>query len=216
MIYKIKEYKDSLINNAYKKGMKEASIFFGINWPSIPTPSVCVLKSRKEIDSIKQYKTKPYVVAFVRPGGRTIYILDIKKFKTESNHKYHTDRKHITLLKHELCHLFYNVYSCGCHNPIWLTEGVSIYLSGQLNERKPVDKFTNFIDFYEHGGAGVYFESGTVVGLLIKNFGKKKILELISHSGEVKNKNQFAKLFKKIYGFDLNYKNFNNLLSKNK
>jgi len=211
MIYKIKEVKNKLIEKAYKDGMKEFNKFFGINWVH-HLPDICVLKNRKEIDLIKGYKTESWVVGFVK--GRTFYVLDYENVKKESDHKYHSEEKHSTLIKHELCHLFYSIVSKDCHKPIWLTEGVSIYLSGQLKEKRQVEKFSNFLKFYEKGGGGVYFESGTAVKLLMENFGKKKLLKLISKSKESNNKSEFSRLFKKIYNFNLNYKNFNNLLNK--
>jgi hypothetical protein len=39
---------------------------------------------------------------------------------------------------------------------------------------------------------------------------------LISESRKVEDKKDFEKLFKKIYGFDLSYKKFNDLLDKKK
>ncbi len=212
MIYKIKEYKNKLIEKAYKEGMKEFNKFFGINWIH-NTPNICVLENRKQINALyRNDKTEAWIIGFSKEN--IFYILDNKKMESESSHKKHSDEKYTELIKHELCHSFFSIVSKKYYNPKWLTEGVSIYLSGQLKDKKPVEKFSNFLDFYEHGGAGVYAESGMVIKLLLDNFGKQKLLKLISKSGEAKNKKDFAKLFKKIYGFDLNYKNFNSLLKK--
>jgi hypothetical protein len=132
----------------------------------------------------------------------------------ESVHKKHSIEKYLRLIKHELCHLFFNIVSKDFSNPIWLNEGLATYLSGDVENRKRVDIFSHFLEFYNKGGSGVYSESGMAVKLLVENFGKKKILKLISRSKNADNKNKFVKLFKKIYGFDLNYKNFSNLLHK--
>jgi hypothetical protein len=210
MIYKIKKYKNKLIEKAYRDGMKELNGFFGINW-NFDTPNICVLNSRKEINFFG-YKNKDWIIGFAQ--GRTIYLLDNDKMEKESCHKKHSTDEYSSLIKHELCHLFYNIISGEYYKPVWLTEGVSIYLSGQLKEKKPVEKFTKFLEFYGNGGSEVYSESGTAVKLLVEKFGKKKLLKLISRSKEASNKKEFAKLFKKIYGFDLGYKNFNILLSK--
>jgi hypothetical protein len=211
MIYKIQNYKNKLIEKAYKEGVKDFNKFFNMNW-IYGKPNVCVLKNRKEIDLVSQHKTERWIVGFGRPGERTVYILDNKNMVKESSHRKHSDKKYSSLIKHELCHVFYDFVSGGYHNPIWLTEGVSIYLAGQIKEKKPINKFSTFLKFYKHGGSGVYAESGTAVKLLVDNFGKKKLLKLISISKEAKNNKGFVKLFKKIYGFDLNYKNFNDLL----
>src|SRR3990167_8310475 len=36
-----------------------------------------------------------------------------------------------SLIKHELSHLFYKILSAGKQGPVWLSEGVAIYTSGQ-------------------------------------------------------------------------------------
>jgi hypothetical protein len=211
MIYKIKEYKNRLIEKAYKDGMKESGKFFGMNW-IYSTPSICVFEKRQQFDLLHGRKTEGWVIGTAKTD--ILYILDNEKMEKESSHKKHSDEKYSNLIKHELCHLFYSHVSDGCRKPVWLTEGVSIYLSGQLKEKKTIEKFGSFLKFYEKGGGGVYSESGTAVKILIENFGKKKILKLISKSKESNGKSKFAKLFKQIYNFDLTYKNFNNLLNK--
>jgi hypothetical protein len=177
MIYKIKEYKNKLINKAYKEGMKEFSKFFGINW-IYNLPNICILKSRKEINCFR-YKSSGWVIGFAK--GKVIYLLDNKNMEKESSHKKLSDEKYSALIKHELCHLFYDILSKDNSKPRWLTEGVSIYLSGQLKKKKPVEKFCLFIDSYEKDVKfGAYIEGGMAVKLLIDNFGKKRILKLIS------------------------------------
>ena len=215
MIYKIKEHKNKLIERTYIEAMKEFNSFFGFNWIT-GTPNICVLKNRKEIDLISDYKTERYIIGFAKGG--TAYILDNRKMEEESEHKKYTEEEYSKkLIKHEICHLFYQVVSKDNNDPKWLAEGVSIFLSGEMKFKKPITRFINFIEFHQKSGGEVYTESGTAIKLLVENFGKKKLLKLISQSGKAKNKKDFAKLFKEIYNFDLNYKNFNNLLnSKNK
>lgn len=209
MIYTIKDHKDKLIEKAYREGMKEFNEFFGIGW-KYNLPSICVLKNRKEIDLFR-YKSESWVVGFV--GGNTIYVLDKKNIKKESNHKEYSDEEYAMLVKHELCHLFYGILSKRQSNkPRWLAEGVSIYLSGQMKYKKLVEKFVTFIDSYEKTNKGTYSEGGAAVKLLVEKFGKKKLLKLIFHLKEVSTEKAFFQLFKKVYGFDLSYKNFNNLL----
>jgi len=213
MIYQIKLANNKQIEGAYKDGMKKFNAFFGFDW-SFNKPNVCILKSRKEMDLLKGMKTERWLIAYAE--GKTIFVLDNEKMQKESSHKKHTKEEYSSLIQHELCHLFYNVVSNDCINPIWLTEGVSIYLSGQVEQKKPVKKFSSFLEYYKNGGGKVYDESGTAVKLLVENFGKNKILKLISESRKVEDKKDFEKLFKKIYGFDLSYKKFNDLLDKKK
>ncbi len=146
-------------------------------------------------------------------NGNTIYVLDKKNIKKESSHKEYSDEEYMMLVKHELCHLFYGILSKRQSNkPRWLAEGVSIYLSGQVKHKKPVEKFSMFIDSHEKTNRGTYSEGGIAVKILVEKFGKKKLLELISQVKDADTEKAFTQLFKKIYGFDLNYKNFNRLL----
>ena len=45
----------------------------------------------------------------------------------------------------------------------------------------------------------------------LKKYGKERIIDLIKSMNEIKSKKEFEKKFKEIYGFELNYKNINNL-----
>jgi len=211
MIYKLKEQKDKFIEKAYHDSMKDLNKFYNINWIS-GRPNIVIVKNRKQIDELKDVKTERWIVGW--SDNKTIYVLDRKKMKTESNHINETEKTYIALLKHEISHAFFHILSKGKYNPRWLCEGVAIYTSGQNIFKKPLLKFANFLDFYDNGGGGIYYESGFAVELLIKKYGKRKLLKLISSLDIVKNKQDFSKLFMKIYNFNPNYTNFNNLLTK--
>lgn len=211
MIYKIKEYKNKLVEKAYKDGLKECNTFFGFNWTQ-NLPNICIFEKRKDFNLLYGKKTESWLVGTAQKD--TFYVLDNKYMEKESCHKKYSDQEYSSLIKHELCHIFYTIFSKSDKNPTWLDEGVSIYVSGQLKEKKPVENFSNFIEFYDEGRSEVYAESGMAVKLLVEKLGKKRLLILISRSKEADNKTKFAKLFKQIYNFDLNYKNFNNLLNK--
>jgi len=190
VIYKIQQYNDKLVEKAYKDGMRDLGKFFGINWVR-DTPNICILKNRKEIDLFR-YKSKNWFIGFVVEN--IIYVLDYYNITKESSHKKFSKEEYEMLIKHELCHLFYNIISKNKIQPIWLTEGVSIYLSGQLKYKKNVKKFSMFIESYTKNNNGTYPESGKAVELLVINFGKKKLLEMISKSNDTNNKKEFDRV----------------------
>lgn len=196
---------DDGLENDYLKVMDELVSFFNIGNVS---PNVFFVPNRKIIDNLKKKKTESWVVGWVDSGN--VYILDRKNFETESNHKYSLER-YIALMKHELCHVFFSKLSNGRNKPIWLSEGISIYISGQLKFKKKPEQFTNFLDFGEIGGSGVYKESGFVVGLLVEKYGKEKLFELIRRLSEIKSKEGFDLLFEEIYGFVLGYEKINSI-----
>ncbi|MCX6702526.1 MAG: hypothetical protein NTW60_01495 [Candidatus Wolfebacteria bacterium] len=204
MVYKIEKISRPKFDRVYKKSMRELSSFFRINWNQNP-PKLILVPDRKTIDFLKGEKTEEWVIGWASKGN--VYLLDDKNFEKESNHKY-SDKEYFALIKHELAHCFSSVVSNSSGKPIWLLEGISIYLSGQDKLKTRPKKLTKFIDFFDKSGKGVYLESGFAVAFLVKKYGEKKLLHLLKASKEAMSKKSFAKLFRSIYGFELSYKNF--------
>jgi hypothetical protein len=190
--------------------MKDLNKFYGIKW-TFGRPNVIIARDRKQIDELKDIKTERWLIGWA--SGQFVYLLDRKTYNKESEHTYN-EKFYRCSLRHELSHAFYAILSDRRTSPVWLCEGVAIYTSGQNNLKKKPDIFKTFLNFYDKGGRGVYSESGFAVEILIRKYGKKKILNLISLLGTVQNNISFLKLFKGIYGFKPNYKNFNILLKE--
>ena len=215
MIFEIKEKKDKFLEDSYRKSMKELDGFFEIGWIR-NTPSVCVVPDRKTIDKLYHQKTEKWLVAWARTSSRIIYILNRKNFEKESDHKY-SKEKYYALIKHELSHMFISTYlKSSSIKPYWLDEGVAIYLSGQNKFKKPINKFNKFLEFYHKYGKEIYNESGFFIELLVKKFGKNKLLELIKSLKEIESEKEFNKKFKQIYGFDLDYEEINKIFWEGK
>jgi hypothetical protein len=206
MIFNIKSIKDKLTEQIYKKSMQELDDFYKRNWTQ-NCPRIFIMNDRKTIDLLKKRKTEPYVVAFAYK--RDIYLLNPKKYKTESNHKYNKE-DYAYLIKHELSHVFIRAFIKN-YCPLWFNEGLAVCLSGQLKFKTTPKKFMNFLSFYDKGGKNIYSESGFVISLLIKKFGQRKILKLIKSLKTINNQKDFENKFFEIYNFKLNYKNINSL-----
>lgn len=204
MTYKINKIIHPKLDEIYAKSMEELDSFFKINW-KYNRPNLILVPDRKTINSLKGQKTESWVVGWV--GNGIVYLLDDQNFEKESNHKY-SDEEYFALLKHELAHCFSNIVSNFSRKPVWLLEGISIYLSGQNKLKTKPKKFEKFIDFFDKGGKEIYSESGFAVLFLVKKYGKRKLLSLLRGSKESESKENFAKLFKSIYGFELSYENF--------
>ena len=168
-----------------------------------------MVDTREEINSLRGEKTENWIIGWSE--GQTIYVLNKDNFENESNHKYNYD-EYFAFIKHELSHSFFNIISNGNQKPIWFNEGIAIYISGQNEFKKRPIVFEKFLEFYDHGGKEIYSESGFAVEFLVKKYGKEKILKLVSSLSFIKNKEDFSSCFKDIYGFELNYKNFNDLI----
>ena len=189
--------------------MKELDDFFSLNWKR-NKPRIFLVKDRESINKLMGQKTQDWVVGWV--NNTNVFILDKDTYEKESCHKY-SEKEYFSLIKHELTHVFTQVYS-GISNrsiePNWLWEGIAIYLSDQNKTKKKPNQLKEFLQHYsqDNKSSSVYKESGFAVEFLVKNFGKQKLLKLIKSLKNINSKEKFAKKFKEIYGFELNYKNF--------
>lgn len=204
MIYKINQIDHPKLEEIYTNSMKELDDFFQINW-KFNRPHLILVPDRKTINSLKEQKTEDWIVGWV--GNGNVYLLDDKNFETESNHKY-SDEEYFALIKHELAHCFSNIVSNFSRKPVWLLEGISIYLSGQNKLKAKPKRFEGFIDFFDKGGKGVYSESGFAVMFLVEKYGREKLLNLLKESKKFETREKFADLFESIYDFKLSYNNF--------
>ncbi len=209
MLYKLNlnEIRDKSIERTFRESMKEFSKFYGINWIK-NTPKIIFLQNRKSINLLRGQKTEPWLVGWANDKTRIIFILDRDNFEKESCHKYSKERYSV-LIKHELSHLFYYILSGAMYTPKWLVEGVAIFTAGQNKFKKKPDKFKSFLAFDDKATPGVYAESGFVIETLVKKFGKNKLIKLIKSLRDVSNKEQFNKIFQKIYGFKMGYEVMN-------
>ncbi len=208
MIYSLKPKKDKLVEGMYKKAMKELNKFYGLNWKH-HLPQIIILKNRDEINKFWGDDTEDWLIAFAE--RRAIFMLDKKKYKKESSHKYSKESYYKTL-KHELGHLFFGAISHENDNPAWLNEGTQYFVANQIESQKPPKRFSNFIDHYDKWSKSVYGESGFAVKVLVDKFGKEKLIRLIKSLRNISSEKKFKISFKKIYKFDLNYKEMNKLL----
>jgi hypothetical protein len=210
MIFETKISDKKWLEKEYKKSMKELDKFWGLGWTK-NTPQVFLLKDRKTIDNYLRKKTNNWVTGFLN-NKMDVFLLSPENYEKDSIHKY-SNKEYISLLKHELSHCFFTIISKGQNRVIWLDEGIAIYLSGQTNFKfKKPKKLKHFLKSFHTHEDKVYNESGFVIELLVKEYGKEKVIELVRKLKKGKTKEQFNLLFKEIYGFELNYRNINKKL----
>jgi len=210
MPYKITQFKDKLIDDAYDESIKKLNKFYEVNWEH-NKPHVFIVDDRKTIDSLARQKTEDWVKAWAQ--NRTVFMLNRKNLEKESSHIYRKE-KYLATVNHELSHLFFSMVNKFGYCPTWFKEGLAIYTSKQNKWKKPPEKFATFLNFDKKGGSGVYYESGFVIDVLVRKFRKKRLLNLIKQSKNSKNGSDFKRLFAKIYKFNLNFKNINNLYNQ--
>lgn len=190
---------NSKVKNFYDRAMRELIDFYGVNWVD-NTPIIYLVSSRKDFDLICGYKTEDWIVGTAL-GYNTLLLLSPESYEKESRHKY-SDDEYFSLIKHELSHLFYTIFSKG-NGPEWLDEGFAIYLSNQLKERP--GKFKSFLKYYSSTDEGVYEESGFVVEGLVKKYGKEKVVGFLKVLPNVNSESDFKEEFEKFFGLKLEY-----------
>jgi hypothetical protein len=206
MIFTINSQEDSWLEKKYDEAMAVLGQFFGINWVE-NKPKVFVLPDRKTIDKIKGKSTARWVVGFGGLGTGGIYLLDRTNFEKESDNTY-SDERYAALLEHELSHCFMDILTKNYRKPLWLVEGLAIYLSGQLQWYKKPEKLEKFLESFDKQGEKIYSESGFAVNFLIEKYGKDKIIELLKQLSNRPDENKFNEIFKSIFGVELSYASF--------
>jgi hypothetical protein len=147
-------------------------------------------------------------------NNKDLYILDKDNYTKESKYKYSNER-YFSLMKHELAHSCFQVISGSTKSePDWLWEGTATYLAGQINDKKT--ELSSFLKYYKKdmGSSVVYTEGGIAVKYLVEKHGKTKLLKLIRSLKGINSEKEFRKVFERIYGFELEYRNFTDMPTK--
>lgn len=198
------------IEEFYDKYIDEFNEFFEVGWKE-NLPELVIMENDKVADEVfeeqLESKRESWQIGWVR-GTEKVYVLDKKHCKMVKS-----DEDYLFLIKHELAHSFTLFYCMqkrfNCQKlPRWLWEGVAIFLSEQPKQSSELSRFLESYDSYEEG---LYQEAGIAIAMLVKKFGKGKLLEFVSGCSKIKDREEFEKLFEEIYGFELNYKNINDL-----
>ncbi len=209
MVFSVSYDVDLFTDKIYKNALVQLNNFFGFEWRD-KKPKIYVVPDRKTIDMMIGEKTKSWVVGWADKGD--IFVLDRKNYEKESSEPY-KDIYYKGLIVHELVHAYFNVVAKECYEPAWVSEGVARYLAGENKYRDGPIKFLKFLEFFKSSMDNeVYHESGHAVQLLIEKYGKVKFLRMIKQFPKVRSKIDFNKLFRRVYGFDASYKEFNKML----
>ena len=187
-----------MLKEFYDKSVSEFENFFNLK-EDYDKPRIFLIEDRNTADKLRFRKTGK-IVGWTERNDVFIFDKNSNEVKDISNEDYSK------LVKHELCHCYFQIYSNYCKKPYWLWEGLAIYLSGQ-NKNK-VKEFKDFLNYYDLSDIGVYKESGHAVEFLVKYYGKQKMLSLIKSLKYISSNEQLFKTFKEIYGFELKYENF--------
>jgi len=208
-VFKLIPLKQPQLQEYKERAMDELNDFFEMSWKR-NTPKIFVIDTREEIDLFREEKSKDWVVGWSM-GSSAICILNPKNIGRESSHRKDYDIE--KLVKHELVHTFFNSKFGRSKFP-WISEGIAIYLAGQLDKYKMPEEFTGFLEGKD--SKRIYKESGNAIKLLIDKFGKRRLFEFFGRQSGVKDGSRLAEVFVDVYKLDLNYRLFNELREKSK
>ncbi len=208
-IYNINTIKsdNKKIQDFYDRAMKELIQFYGINWID-NTPVIYVVGSRKDFNIMAGYDTEDWEVGKAYDDNKLL-LFSPDSYEKESTHKY-SDNEYYSLIKHELSHLFFNIFSTS-GEPAWLNEGFAIYTSGQSSKKERPKEYRNFLKYYSTEDKYVYSESGFVVEGLIKKYGKDRVVGFLKRLCDVNSEDSFKKEFEEYFGIELGYGSINGL-----
>jgi len=209
MIFKIQTFEDPVLEKLYNQALEELKDFFQFRWEK-NTPRLIVVDDRDTINAVYGKPTENWMVAWAE-DTRNIFILSRENYEKYSSHKYSEDEFY-KLIKHELSHMFYKLITY-TDKPRWLNEGISTYISGQLDNTKPVQEFKVFLNYFDKTDAELYKEAGYLIKLLMDNFGKDKLSQFTKSLKGSKDPETIAKLFQVTFGIALTYEALNGLLT---
>lgn len=173
-----------------RENQRELDEFFGMRHP---LPLIILLESRKQIDAYWDEKTPRWVVGWTR--GNAIFLLRSDRYAKES--VFHTMKDYWQVVKHEQVHIYEHDFVHG-DIPRWCSEGLACFLAGQKN-RKPTKKELCLAlkEFNIHDGR-VYHVGLFIVQNLLRRFGRKKMLLLLTMFRQKSTSSTLA--FRKVYG----------------
>jgi len=178
---------EELINKTKEK----YNNFFGIEINEI---NLTVVNSREEIDKLKGFETKSRFVGWIGKHDN-LFVLSEDKLESESNHKKEEYEK---ILKHEIAHLYIHKLT-KCRVPVWLHEGLAMYLAGQVNPNITKEESMKALEFFNDNSKEVYLYAGAYVYFLIKEHGKDKIIDLLKKIPSEISKEDFQDIYSDAY-----------------
>jgi len=208
-VFKLTPLKQPQLQKYKEKAMKELNNFFEMNWKR-NTPKIFILDDRETVDLFREEESKDWVVGWSM-GHSAVCILNPENIEKESSHRKDYDIE--KLIGHELAHAFFN-FKFGRSKFPWISEGIAIYLAGQLDKYKMPKEFTGFLEGED--SKKIYKESGNAIKLLIDKFGKERLFEFFGKQRKVMDRTHLAEVFKDVYKLDLNYELFNELKEESK
>jgi len=197
-MYKITKYDkeiDDLVDlkKLADKAYKKNEVFFGTNIKSFEIKFFYTRKSFNE--SLNQNNTPDWKVGVDK--NRQVLIFSPNVFESVSSH---SKSEFEGVLAHEITHIFKDDLFKFI-NPIWLSEGISGYISGQY--KKVTDyQFTDFKNLHSRKGWNKnpnYTQSYLFTSFLIGEFGKEKMIKLFRSLGREGIYLDFLANFKEIF-----------------
>ena len=164
--------------------------------------------TRKSFDEQLNRKTSDWEVGNTSQNNE-IDIIHEDVFEKVSSHPKEDFSK---ILKHEVCHIYINKITEGKMIPVWLNEGLSMYLADQMTkyrgkgifvENGYLSKISTEYGWNKYSNYGAYAYSCLFVEFLVNKYSLNKILELLKKLRSSYSYIFFRKSFSSVFNKDL-------------
>lgn len=153
-------------------------------------------------------KTPAWMIATASNVKKTVNIVNPLLWEKEGAHKID---ELFELLKHEITHLFTSQFAKNKRLPLWLTEGLAYYLSGQYKRKNNIaieQSFCSKLDTPYGWGQfvnfGAYDLASRFVTYLCEVHSFEKVKELIKEAPVNYEYRKFDRAFKNVFGKSIN------------
>ncbi|MBI5913169.1 hypothetical protein HY839_01870 [Candidatus Azambacteria bacterium] len=197
--------------NVIKKEVEKALADLG-GQLHIPADFPIVIRlheSRANYEKRIGMKTPPWHVGNTSADG-SIDILHPNSFEKQSSHP---KSDFIKILKHELWHAFAKKIVGAAAIPVWLNEGIAMYVAGQVDQYKNqrgyyieenyVAKLSTEYGWSVYANHDAYKHACLFTSFLIEKYSFEKILGLLRSLNKNYYHPQFEEKFKEIFGISL-------------
>lgn len=203
-VFQVKPVLNKKLTNHLRMIKQSLDKFFGVK---LEQPYICLVQNRREYNLLNGCKTPHWSVGWYRNSA--VFIMDYKVYTKESDHKNQEGFWHT--LKHELCHYYYRQLT-GTSYPRWLNEGLACFVSKQKMKTPERAELLKVFKYFKHTDYKIYRIGYFLVKLLVKKFGRPKLIALLKTLNKKTTKKQFANNFYKIYKISYSKEGFSKLL----
>jgi len=165
----------------------------------IPNPPITFLFTREEVDAVVNRKSEPWERAITKSDG--LYFVHESVLQQITPHK---TGDFWLVVKHEMTHWYFqHITGSRSGRPRWFNEGLAQQVAGQrTNLPKPTEEIVTE-KYFAMSDQGCYGWGNLMVGKLLREYGKDKVLEVVNKIDSDLSLESFSGIFVSTLGTTL-------------